>query len=294
MYGLVKAFAGCLADKRAPEKIRHTLAELIGSGSSASRAATPTATMPTILADDPVHKLLLGRDPVAGAPLGVATDDLAVREQPGPRRALSHGAGVGGERHRAAPAPAGAAGAAHHHRSGPDRRPDAWRTTAFVLQRTLRRLVLSAAARVPDLQRRDGAVSVRGGAAAGQCGGGRREPGPAETAAADAAGGVSARRRFLVRLDGGFATPEVFDFLEAEPGLDYVVAMGRNAVLVRQAESAMAAARAQSGASGRTEHVYTDTRYAARTWKPRTPGRDQGRSGPASRAASRGTIRASS
>ena len=29
----------------------------------------------------------------------------------------------------------------------------------------------------------------------------------------------------------------------------------------------MAAARAQSGASGRTEHVYTDTRYAARTWK---------------------------
>ena len=30
VYGLVKAFAGCLADKRAPEKIRHTLAELTG------------------------------------------------------------------------------------------------------------------------------------------------------------------------------------------------------------------------------------------------------------------------
>lgn len=74
------------------------------------------------------------------------------------------------------------------------------------------------------------------------------------------------RTEFLVRLDGGFATPEVFDFLEAEPGLDYVVATGRNAVLVRHAESAMAAARAQSEASGRTEHVYTDTRYAARTW----------------------------
>ena len=28
-YGLVKAFARCLSDKRAPEKIRHTLADLI-------------------------------------------------------------------------------------------------------------------------------------------------------------------------------------------------------------------------------------------------------------------------
>ena len=33
------------------------------------------------------------------------------------------------------------------------------------------------------------------------------------------------RARFLVRLDGGFATPEIFDFLDAEPRLDYVVAM---------------------------------------------------------------------
>ena len=72
--------------------------------------------------------------------------------------------------------------------------------------------------------------------------------------------------RFLVRLDGGFATPEILDFLDAEPGLDYVVAMGKNAVLQRHAESAMAVARAQSEASGRTEHVYTDTRYAAGTW----------------------------
>ena len=68
--------------------------------------------------------------------------------------------------------------------------------------------------------------------------------------------------RFLVRLDGGFATPEVFDFLDAEPRLDYVVAMAKNAVLERQASSAMQAARAQSEATGETAHVYT----AARTW----------------------------
>ncbi len=41
------------------------------------------------------------------------------------------------------------------------------------------------------------------------------------------------KARFLVRLDGGFASPEVFDFLDAEPRLDYVVAMAKNAVLLR-------------------------------------------------------------
>ena len=51
------------------------------------------------------------------------------------------------------------------------------------------------------------------------------------------------RVRFLVRLDGGFATPALFDFLDAEPRLDYVVAMAKNAVLVRRAEPAMEVAR---------------------------------------------------
>ena len=74
------------------------------------------------------------------------------------------------------------------------------------------------------------------------------------------------RARFLVRLDGAFATPEIFDFLDAEPRLDYVVAMAKNAVLQRHAESAMQVARAQSEVGGETAHVYTDTRYAARTW----------------------------
>ena len=74
------------------------------------------------------------------------------------------------------------------------------------------------------------------------------------------------RARFLVRLDGGFATPAIFDFLDAEPGLDYVVAMAKNAVLQRHAEPAMEVARAQSAESDRTEHVYADSRYAAGTW----------------------------
>ena len=72
--------------------------------------------------------------------------------------------------------------------------------------------------------------------------------------------------RFLVRLDGGFATPEIFDFLDAEPRLDYVVAMAKNAALRRHAEPALLVAQAQSAASGQIAHVYADTRYRARTW----------------------------
>ena len=41
-----------------------------------------------------------------------------------------------------------------------------------------------------------------------------------------------------MRLDGGFATPKIFDFLDAEPRLDYVVAMAKNAVSQRHAEHA--------------------------------------------------------
>ena len=75
------------------------------------------------------------------------------------------------------------------------------------------------------------------------------------------------RARILVRLDGGFASPAVFDFLEAQPRLDYVVAMAKNAVLERYAEPAMLVARARTWRSEQTEHVYTETNeYQAGTW----------------------------
>ena len=75
------------------------------------------------------------------------------------------------------------------------------------------------------------------------------------------------RARILVRLDGGFASPAVFDFLEAQPRLDYVVAMAKNAVLERHAGPAMLVARARTWRSEQTEHVYTETdEYQAGTW----------------------------
>ncbi len=69
----------------------------------------------------------------------------------------------------------------------------------------------------------------------------------------------------LVRLDGGFACPEILDFLEAQR-VDYVVATAGNVVLDRRCERWMKRARELSTHSGQTEHVYGELRYAAKSW----------------------------
>ena len=264
VYGLVKAFARCLADKRAAEKIRHTFADLIGQRIFGIACGHPMATMPTTWPTTPSTSCCSGGTRCPARPWRRNLRSRGSRTA----RAAPRSTGWGASWRRASSSGIGAActvgrGASPSIWIRPT--TDARRPAAHVLQRALWRLVLSAAARVSELRPRGGAVSVRGGAAARQRSGRRRDPRAAVSAAPAAAGGVS-RARFLVRLDGGFATPEIFDFLDAEPRLDYVVAMAKNAVLQRHAESAMQVARAQSEVGGETAHVYTDTRYAARTW----------------------------
>ncbi len=76
------------------------------------------------------------------------------------------------------------------------------------------------------------------------------------------------RARLRVRLDGGYAAPEIFAFLERER-LEYVVAMAKNQVLKRRAARLMGTARRLSRQSGRTEHLYGECRYAAGSWPER-------------------------
>ncbi|MGA8439876.1 MAG: transposase [Candidatus Sulfotelmatobacter sp.] len=72
--------------------------------------------------------------------------------------------------------------------------------------------------------------------------------------------------RIRVRLDGGFAHPAVLAFLDAQPRLEYVVAMAKNSVLKSVAESGMRRARQFSRRSGKTEHIYGEVRYKAGKW----------------------------
>jgi len=68
-----------------------------------------------------------------------------------------------------------------------------------------------------------------------------------------------------VRLDGGFASPKLFTFLEQQQ-VEYVVAMASNARLEKRARRLMGKARKRSKTTGQTAHLYGETRYAARKW----------------------------
>jgi hypothetical protein len=72
--------------------------------------------------------------------------------------------------------------------------------------------------------------------------------------------------KLRVRLDGGFACPELFDFLE-KARIEYVIAMAKNSVLKAFAEPLMKQARRLSRSSKKTEQVYGECLYAAGTWK---------------------------
>jgi len=71
--------------------------------------------------------------------------------------------------------------------------------------------------------------------------------------------------RLRVRLDGGFATPAVFTFLEQE-GVEYLVAMASNARLEKRIRRLLGRARVRSKATGRSAQVFGETRYAAKSW----------------------------
>ena len=70
--------------------------------------------------------------------------------------------------------------------------------------------------------------------------------------------------RIRIRLDSGFTGPELYAFFEAQ-GLEYVVGMGKNSVLLDLAEPAMDVVRTDRDNDIKTI-CYDDTRYAAHSW----------------------------
>lgn len=76
------------------------------------------------------------------------------------------------------------------------------------------------------------------------------------------------KAKILVRLDGGFAGPEVLEFLEAAR-CDYVIGMAENVKLKPFAEPALKRARRRSERTGDSEREFRSCRYAARTWSRR-------------------------
>ena len=76
--------------------IRHTLADLIGQRVFGIACGHPDGNDADHLADDPIHKLLLGRDPVSGAPL--ASQPTISRFENGARRTVLYRMGPSWQR----------------------------------------------------------------------------------------------------------------------------------------------------------------------------------------------------
>jgi len=268
-YGLLSELTACLQDKRQAGKVDHSLHELLAQRVFSIACGYPDANDSARLSRDPIHKLLLDRDPVEGQNLA---------SQPTLSR-FENGVGFK-ELYRLGEALA-----------------------RSVIQRHAKRLRHRAYRVTIDLDPTDdpthgaqqlsffnghydtwcylpvmGFVSFNDEAEQYLCAAVLRS---GKATAAVGAVGVLRRlvgiiRHYLpgvqirVRLDGGFAHPAVLAFLDAEPRLEYVVAMAKNAVLKQIAASGMRRARQLSRRSGKTEHIYGEVRYAARTWpRPR-------------------------
>jgi len=241
-YGLLDELTAGLRDQRQAGKVDHGLRELLAQRVFSIACGYPDANDSARLASDPIHKLLLDRDPVEGR-------DLA--SQPTLSR-FENGVGVK-ELYRMGEALARSVMRRHAQRL----RRRAYRVTIDLdptddpthgaQQLSFFNGHYDNWCYLPVL----GFVSFNEEAEQYLCAAVLR-PGNV-TAAVGAVGLLRRLVRIIrngfpdvqirVRLDGGFAHPAVLEFLDAQPKLEYVVAMAKNAVLKRVAAVRYAAGK---------------------------------------------------
>jgi Transposase DDE domain group 1 len=263
--GLTAQLAASLTDRRQPGKVEHELIALVRQRIYGIACGYADCNDAARLADDPVHKLLLERDPLAGP---------ALASQP----TLSRFENAVGWPELYLASVALADLVIEHHRTrltgrarlitielDPTDDPthgqqeftffnghyDTWCYLPLVATLTFnaepRQYLVAAVLRPGNSPAKRGAIGLL-------------------TRLLRRLRAAFPRALLRVRLDGGFASPEVLEFLDAE-GVEYVVAMASNARLVKRSRRLMGRARRRSKASGETEHLYGETRYAARKWK---------------------------
>jgi len=263
-WGLTQRLAACLDDPRQPGKVQHHGVELLRQRIFGIACGDADCNDAARLAEDPIHTLLLDRDPLTGSALASQPTLSRFENAVGPRELIAMGRVLADTV------------IAHHRRRlrgraeritvdfDPTDDPthgqqeftffnghsDTWGSLPVVATVTFND---------EPQQYAVGAVLRPGNAPASR-------------------GAIGLLRRLLrklraafpgatlrVRLDGGFAAPKLFAFLEAE-GVEYVVAMASTRRLEKRIRRLMGKARMLAKATGRTEPLYGDTRDAARKW----------------------------
>ena len=268
---LTSALAQALQDTRQSKKIKHELRELLTQRVMAIACGYPDTNDAARLSSDPVHKLLVGRDPIQGEDLA-SQPTLSRFENSRDRKQLyrlstalaecvieRHRRRLQGRARRITldldPTDDPTHGAQqlsffnHHYDTycylpvvgllSFDEEPEQYLVTAVL--------------RPGNAPGSAGAIGILG-------------------RLMDRVKAAFPEASIRVRLDGGFACPEVLEFLDSEPKVEYIVNLPANAVLKRKAESSMRQARRAAQSSGQTEHVYGECQYATRktwSWKRR-------------------------
>lgn len=262
--GLSSTLAGCLDDPRQPGKIAHSLQDLIRQRLFAIASGYADGNDAARLGGDPLHRLAVGRDPLLGADL--ASQPTLSRFENGVGRSELLRLG-----HTLADTVIASHARRRHGRAQrividldpTDDPTHGQQQLTFFNGHYGTWCYLPLAAFVTFDRERDQ-----------QLVGWVLRPGNAPATA----GAIGLLRRLIqrlrqafpktrlvVRLDGGYATPALFDFLDAQR-VGYVVAMGKNPVLERRAEPLMEVARRLADKRGQTTHFYTDDRYQAGSW----------------------------
>ena len=264
--GLTAALAACLEDERQPGKVRHELHELLTQRIMAIACGYEDANDAARLASDPIHKLLVGRDPVKGEDLASQSTLSRFENTPDRKELFRMTEALADsviERHRKR-----LHGRARRITIDLDPTDDpthgqqqfTFFNTHYDCYCYLPVVVFLTFDNEPD-QYLVAAV-LRPGNVSGSSG----AVGILRRLIARL-GEAFPNAKFRVRLDGGFAAPEVLEFLDCEPKVEYLVNLGANAVLKRKAEAAMKRARRDSKISEQTEHVYGECQYrTGKTW----------------------------
>jgi hypothetical protein len=262
---LTRRLAGCLADGRQPGKVRHQTLELLRQRVFGLACGYADCNDAARLADDAIHKLLLDRDPIAGPALASQPTLSRFETAVGwpELRDMAHVLAdtvIETQRRRLR----GRATRITIDLDPTDDPTHGQQAFTFFNGHYDTRCYLPIVATVTfndESEQFAVAAVLRPGnapATRGARGILRRLLGKLREAFPRAA--------FRVRLDGGFANPKLFTFLEQQQ-VEYVVAMASNARLEKRARRLMGKARMRSKATGQTAHLYGETRYAARTWK---------------------------
>lgn len=263
--GLIETLSCRLPDEREVGKVQHELADLVSQRVFGLACGYADGNDAARLADDPIQKALLGRDPIDGDALASQSTLSRFENAVGPRDLYRFGEALADlviRRHRKR-----LRGKARRITIDLDPTDDpthgqqqfsffngyydSWcylPVLGFVsFNDEVEQYLFTAVLRPGNAPAKLGAVGIL-----------RR----VIDRLRDAFPGV----RLFVRLDGGFACPEVLDFLDEQPRLDYVVAIAKNSVLERRAKRLMGQARRRSRESQKTERVFGECRYAARKW----------------------------